>query len=270
MDTNREKRKARKRRRRQRRIQAICKWIILICFVIILVSLCSILISKIWKPEPKNPELMSQIQELQQVFQSAETMEESTCDSSESCFEGSVADSEESKEQQTESPDSTSEEEDLRTILNRATLNPVYPQEEKLKTLLDEIMPQIIGDCEDVYEQVEACYSYLIRFCSYSTTTKYTYEEDAFILLTTRRGSCTYYSAAFHYMMKYIGLEDQIIDGYRYLDGEESFHRWNEITVGEQTFLFDTQWDDVLSQNGTKPFTRFGKRKEEVKEFYVL
>jgi len=154
-------------------------------------------------------------------------------------------------------------------LLNEEDLLPQYPQNGDLRSLLEEIMPQILEGCTDTYEMVKACYVYLIETCSFSTTVKYDYEYDAYLLLTTHQGSCTYYAAAFHYMMLYIGLEDNIINGHRRVGETSSFHRWNELIINGVPYVFDAQVEDLLARKEGIKFERFFKTHEEVDDIYI-
>lgn len=142
----------------------------------------------------------------------------------------------------------------------------------KLQEVLDGIMPRITADCTDTYEQIKACYDYLIDNCSYSQTVKYSYEEDAYLLLTEFKGSCTYYVAALHYMLRYIGVDNSIINGYRYVHPESetaaSFHRWIEIKLEGVPYVLDPQWEDSLSHGGDILYERFFLTHEELDIYY--
>lgn len=161
-------------------------------------------------------------------------------------------------------------EDSYRRLLNDVPLNPIYPEEQELKEVLEQLMPEITEGCSDTYDKVKACYDYLIETCSYSPTEKYSYEYDAYLLLTERHGSCTYYAAAFHYMMLYIGLDDEIVSSYRMLGTEPSFHRWNEIIIDGSPYIFDTQWEDSwIGEEGIQ-YNFFFKTHEEMQGCYMF
>lgn len=176
-----------------------------------------------------------------------------------------------SEESETIIPES---EERVRDTVNALLLSPKMPEREDLKAVLDDLMPRILEGCKDTYEQVKACYDYLIDMCEYSQTVKYTYEYDAYLLLTEFRGSCTYYVAALHYMLLYIGVENSITNGYRYPHPESSdrtsFHRWIEIKLNGVAYVLDPQWEDTLSNDGELSYERFFYTHEELKSFYVF
>lgn len=174
-------------------------------------------------------------------------------------------------EQEDDYEENMFEQSDLnRELINSIVLEPKYPDNKQLKEVLDVLMPQITKDCKDTYDKVKACYTYLIESCSYSTTVKYDYEYDAYLLLTEMKGSCTYYAAAFHYMMLYIGLDDEIISSYRKLGSRENFHRWNEIMISGEKYIFDTQWEDTISRSDNIQYKHFFKTYTEMQELYVL
>ena len=158
--------------------------------------------------------------------------------------------------------------------LDKMALNPVMPQNAQLRSILDERMPSIVGGCSTNSQKVQAIYDYLINNFHYSRTVKYDYEKDAVVFLTEYKGSCTYYSAAMHYMLLYVGIDNRIVDGYRYPDpssSRTSFHRWIEINVNGVSYVFDPQWEDTLSgRSGGIHYERFFKTHDEVKKFYVF
>lgn len=162
------------------------------------------------------------------------------------------------------------DEEAIRELVNSLSLCPKTSGYAKLDRKIEEIMPGIIGESADTYDKVKACYSYLIENCRYSPTTKYSYEEDAYILLDTFQGSCTYYVAALHYMLQYLGVENTIINGYRYPVPNEqaSFHRWIEIKMNGTSYILDPQWEDSLYGRRYDKYTRFFVTHEQMKGNY--
>lgn len=176
--------------------------------------------------------------------------------------------------QQEEEPDVPESESRVREMVNDLSLNPQPPNDQALKALLEQLMPQITADCADTYEQVKACYDYLIENCRYSTTVKYDYAYDAYLLLTEFHGSCTYYVAALHYMLLFIGVDNSIASGYRYPHPETSdkasFHRWIEISLDGTEYVLDPQWEDTLARDGEILYERFFYTHEELSSFYAF
>lgn len=158
----------------------------------------------------------------------------------------------------------------IRYKVDRLPLNPRKSGLDRLDMRLEEIMPEILEGCEDTYDKIEACYAYLIANCHYGETVKYEYSEDAYILLTEYQGSCTYYVSALYYMLLYIGVDNNIVNGYRYVhEGfEPSFHRWNEIVVDGTVYVLDSQWDDSLHAYEAGEYYRFFMTHEELSEYY--
>lgn len=145
-------------------------------------------------------------------------------------------------------------------LLNNVTLNPSMPDSLELRSILDELMPQIINDLDTNEQKVRKCYEYVIYNFRYSQTKKYDYETDAVIFFQTGRGSCTYYVAGLHYMLNYIGIENTIVNGYRYPEpgiNRQSFHRWIEIKLGGTSYVLDPQWEDSLSGGGSIAYQRY-------------
>lgn len=165
-------------------------------------------------------------------------------------------------------------ESDRFALLDNVPINPVYPQNTDLKRILDEKMPLIVNDSFTTSMKVKAIYDYLINTCSYAGTTKYDYETDAKILLTSNKGSCTYYVAAMHYMLLYEGIDNRIMSGHRYpREGspKTSFHRWIEIDLNGVTYMFDPEWEDALTSPSIGiQYSRYCKTHEEMKAYYVF
>ncbi len=156
------------------------------------------------------------------------------------------------------------------SMMDQIELNPCKPANAELVNMLDEIIPMITENCCSNTEKIRAIYDYLIDTCSYSDTIKYDYEADALILLQEHKGSCTYYVAAMHYMLLYIGIDNQIVNGYRYIEaGETSFHRWIEITLNGIQYIFDPQWEDsiTLEKVGIQ-YEHFFKTHDEMRKYY--
>lgn len=164
--------------------------------------------------------------------------------------------------------------ESRRDMVNALALNPCMPATQELKDILDGLMPQLTAGCADTYDKVKACYDYLINQCIYSDTIKYDYEHDAYLLLTEFHGSCTYYVAALHYMLLYVGVDNSIVNGYRYPDPESSdttsFHRWIEINMNGTSYVLDPQWEDALSHGGSILYERFFLTHGELSGYYVF
>jgi len=158
-------------------------------------------------------------------------------------------------------------------LLNRKELNVVMPENAELKGILDEVMPQVIDGANTTEEKVRKCYDYLISDFGYSTTKKYDYETDAVIFFNTHRGSCTYYVAALHYMLMYIGVDNKIVDGYRYQDPntrDKSFHRWVEISLEGTQYVLDPQWEDTLSSESGNMYQRYLLSHEDLNKYYAF
>lgn len=296
MKQNSVRQKRKKRYRRNNRFQNLCKGIISICLIFILCNIGYALYYNLCPMSSANEELEAKVNQIAEYY-SGQSREESTLINSVEKIEEikeiesntilAIIDklpmekSNESEEyvNQSASTEETSISDDIemtewenerRELMNNISLKPQYPNNQDLLNVLDRLMPQITENCEDTYDKVRACYTYLIENCTYSQTIKYDYEYDAYLLLTEMKGSCTYYAAAFHYMMLYIGLDDKIINGYRNLESGKSFHRWNEICINNMPYIFDTQWEDTLSRRSELRYVRFFKTYQELQGLYQM
>lgn len=281
------------------KVRILCEAVIGICAVFVLGCLGYVLYYTVRSLPEIDAELSEQIEQIAEDYNAQDITDESLGENADEGFADSSAEHDIETEAETateieaetvtasgsgnaEAYDDTGFEEDgtdvekafddpeRRELINGVSLNPRYPENQDLAGTLEELMPQITDGCADTYDKVKACYTYLVENCSFSQTVKYTYEQDAYLLLTTNRGSCTYYAAAFHYMMRYIGLDDKLVSSYRILESGESFHRWNEIAIDGIPYVFDTQWEDTLSMEQEIQYVRFFKTYQELEGLYIV
>lgn len=168
-------------------------------------------------------------------------------------------------------------------IINGAELTPQSPQSKSLDAYLDELLPELITEDMDTYDQVKACYDYLVQNTAYGSHTRHlgtkigkttcrkiynNYGEvEGFgaVALTAHVGMCNAYSAAFILMVRKIGLDAKLVEGStKSAGGGYSYHKWTEITIGETVYAFDPQLEQNLVKAGLPAYSVFCKTYEQI------
>lgn len=163
--------------------------------------------------------------------------------------------------------------EGLRQLVDSIPLYPDattgYPE---LDEVLNQVFAQIITPDMDTHDKLLVCYNYIMQI------TEYGYDDfmiwdmpgelspvnaygKAYGLLTTGRGVCDDYSAAFAVMAWKIGVPMCIANGYTYSNGGgASAHAWCLLPVNGDSYVFDPQIDDAIAtRQGSAPiYIRFG------------
>ena len=155
-------------------------------------------------------------------------------------------------------------------LLNAATLTPMKTNDETLDAMVEDILRQILTDGMSNYDKVKACYDYLKKNTVYQTKNEATeirggvynswvdYKNVilATEVLSTGKGVCDHYAAAFHVLTRRIGLESYICVGQHLSQkGGMGGHVWNSITLDGTDYIFDAQIDDL----GSGGYNRFLK-----------
>lgn len=177
------------------------------------------------------------------------------------------------------SASSTSKPTTPQEILNAAPLFPMKTNDETLDAMVEDILRQIITDGMSNYDKVKACYDYLKKNTVYQTKDEATVVQGgvynswvdyrnvilATEVLSTGKGVCDHYAAAFHVLTRRIGLESYICTG-KHLSqkGGMGGHVWNIITLDGVDYIFDAQIDDL----GSGGYNRFFKTFEQMGSKY--
>ncbi|MFV0402184.1 MAG: transglutaminase domain-containing protein [Oscillospiraceae bacterium] len=176
----------------------------------------------------------------------------------------------------------------LVALLEAQELNPVSPQSADLDAYLDELLATLITDDMTTYEQVKACYDYLVdnmRYGSHTaglgatvgnTTARSIYsaygEVEGFgaVALLTKQGLCNAYSSAFVLMMRKIGLDARLVSGStKARGGYYTVHKWAEINIDGTAYVFDTQLEQNLRSSGLPAYSVFYKTYGQVGNRYI-
>lgn len=168
-------------------------------------------------------------------------------------------------------------------IINAAELEPAAPQSAELDAYLDELLSAILDEDMDTYEQVKACYDYLVDNVRYGSHMRYLNtpiggatcgdiyynygEVEGFgaVALTAGRGMCNAYSAAFILMTRKLGLDAYLVEGStRGSGGGYSYHKWCEINIDGTAYVFDPQLEQDLSASGLSAYTVFCRTYDQI------
>lgn len=175
-------------------------------------------------------------------------------------------------------------------VINQAELSPTAPRSEALDAYLQELLDSILEDDMDTYQQVKACYDYLVDNLTYGSHTarlgtlvsdgvscnsiysKYG-EVEGFgaVALTSGTGMCNAYSSAFILMVQEIGLDARLVQGYtRSAGGGYAYHKWAEVNIDGTVYVFDPQLEQNLRSAGMATYSVFCKTYEQVGSRYSL
>lgn len=177
----------------------------------------------------------------------------------------------------------------LKDLINNAELNPIEPQSEALEMYLEELMPEIVDDDMEPYDQLIACYDYIMDNTRYGSHTARlgtqvrdgvtcgqiysSYGEvEGFgaVALTANVGMCNAYASAFILMAREIGLNAYLVEGEtRSAGGGYAYHKWAEVNIDGNVYIFDPQLDQDLSAAGLPAYSVFCKTYDEIGGRYV-
>lgn len=166
-------------------------------------------------------------------------------------------------------------------LLNSANLKPMRTNCTALDRKVDQIFAQILNSGMSTYQKVKACFDYLVKNGIYSydhrvedPTQGILYNSSldanivqlAYSMLTTNRGVCDDYSAAFLVMTRAIGLESYLVTGQvRSKSGGYTGHTWVNIRLSGTYYIFDPQ---VQQDNAGAPYSYFCKTDAQMGDTY--
>lgn len=155
----------------------------------------------------------------------------------------------------------------------------------QLDELISGIFSKIFTSGMSDAEKIRACYVYLINNTTYqrgmsmpsgfgdtSVEGSNSYVASAaYGCLTTGKGSCNRYSAAFVAMMRMLGYEAHYISGLTsYSNGTMGGHAWTEVVIGGTAYIFDPQVEDNMIDSGVSDgYARYWKTYAELGSKYI-
>ncbi len=138
----------------------------------------------------------------------------------------------------------------IRKLLDSAELHPYQTNLPELEQYLDTLFGSLFKPGMDTYDQVKACYDWLIDNMVYKRPNHEGsgYWACAYQALTTGIGTCDCYSAAFTAMMRHLGLNCYVVEGVTAANGGGyTGHYWTLIEIGGDYYIFDPQVEDAIS-----------------------
>ncbi len=150
--------------------------------------------------------------------------------------------------------------------LNSAELKPKEFLNGKDEKILKKHLNKIIDDDMSNYKKAKVCYDYLINNTHYAYGGWGNAIES---VLENGYGTCTEYSYVYMAMMKYLGFNAKTVDGSTAMAaGGYGYHMWTEVKLNGNTYVFDPQVEDDMT-NGKINYFRFCKTYSEVSGAYI-
>lgn len=172
-------------------------------------------------------------------------------------------------------------------IINSTELKPLSPKSEELEQYMLDIMDDIITEDMTTYQQVKACYDYIIANTSYGSHTSRlgtpigsvtcaeitklygVVEGYGAVALSSKVGMCNAYASAFILMAREIGLDANLVKGYtKSRGGGYAYHEWAEVNIDGTVYVFDPQLDQSLTRAGLGEYNVFCKTYEQISGRY--
>ena len=178
------------------------------------------------------------------------------------------------------------------TILNEAELNPdyflakgsdEYDSElefgrhriegflpEDADELLKKTISEQTSDTMSTYQKVKSLYTYIIEITDYKGACGGTY-GSVHAVLVDHIGDCMDYNYVMMAFLRYLGIESALVRG---KTGSEAAgyvrHFWAEAYIGGNTYIFDPEVDDKISNGGPIYYYRFCRTYSELSSYYIL
>lgn len=154
----------------------------------------------------------------------------------------------------------------IKDRLNSVKLKPKQFLKGKEEKILKKHLNKIIDDDMSNYEKAKACYDYIINNTYYAYGGWGNAIES---VLENGYGTCTEYSYVYMAMMRYLGFDAKTVDGSTAMAaGGYGYHMWTEVNLNGNTYVFDPQVEDDMS-NGKINYYRFCKTYSEVSGSYI-
>ena len=141
---------------------------------------------------------------------------------------------------------------DIRSLLNSAELHPDLTDNEDLNHFLEVLFGELFRPGMDTYDQVKACYDWLIENTYYRSPNHWDNAKNywlcAYQTMVDGYGTCNCYSAAFTAMLRRIGLECYVVTGYTTAnEGGYTSHDWTTVCINDKWYIFDAQVEDAIA-----------------------
>lgn len=152
------------------------------------------------------------------------------------------------------------------------------PGSQALDAVVEGVLEEITAEDMSTYEQVKACYDYVLANTAYGNHMAYMStpigggtcwdvyqshgEVEGFgaVALTAGKGMCNAYASAFILMARHLGLDARLVKGSTMSGGGGyAYHEWAEILIGGTPYVFDPQLDQDLTRSGLPAYSVFCK-----------
>ncbi|MBO4366672.1 MAG: transglutaminase domain-containing protein, partial [Clostridia bacterium] len=131
----------------------------------------------------------------------------------------------------------------MQTMINSQDLHPYVTNDEEINRYIEALLSDLTDSSMDTYTKVLKCYEYMIRSTYYKSPSHWKrpyrdyYWSCGYQCLCEGYGTCNCYSAAFTLMMRRIGLECFVVEGYTTSSkGGYTSHEWTVILMGGQYY----------------------------------
>lgn len=166
-------------------------------------------------------------------------------------------------------------------IINSAVPMPTAVASQPLSDLLIQLFPQIITPGMTTYDQVKACYDWLIVNTEYGFSSLPSEDADlafetysdsqAYAVIKYHIGDCIDYSVTFAKMLQTIGISCHVQYGLTSkTDGTYTTHAWVVAVINGQEYIFDPQIEDNIAKGGSIGYYRFCKTYAELPGKYLI
>lgn len=166
----------------------------------------------------------------------------------------------------------------MQTLINSQDLHPYVTNDEEINRYIEALLANLTDSSMSTYTKVLKCYEYMIRNTYYKSPSHWKrpyrdyYWSCGYQCLCEGYGTCNCYSAAFTLMMRRIGLECFVVEGYTTSSkGGYTSHEWTVILMGGEYYIFDCQVEDaIMTRAGSKEIDliRFGLKQNHEKYQY--
>ncbi|MBP5230898.1 MAG: transglutaminase domain-containing protein [Clostridia bacterium] len=168
--------------------------------------------------------------------------------------------------------------EHIQSLINSQDLRPYVTNDDEINRYVEALLKDLTDNSMDTYTKVIKCYEYMINHTYYKSPShwkrpyqKY-YWSCGYQCLCEGYGTCNCYSAAFTLLMRRIGLQCFVVEGYTTSSkGGYTSHEWTVILMGGQYYIFDCQVEDaIITRSGSKEIdlVRFGLPQNHAKYQY--
>lgn len=125
------------------------------------------------------------------------------------------------------------------------------PEAHKLYRKTVEIIDMIILPEMTDYEKELAIHDYIVTNCQYGYVDySQEYAYRAYGVLVQGKAVCNGYAEAMSLLLSCVDVENYIMVGEAYSDGEWELHAWNAVLLDGQWYQVDATWNDPLPDRG--------------------